>query len=115
MRELARDREPQARSVARPRPERTEDPLALDGADARARVRHGDGDRPVVLCEPESDAAAVGRPGEGVVEEVRDDLQQAIAVRRDDGIGADGALVVDTASTGLLREALVGLFEEEAK
>src|SRR4029079_1060108 len=81
LRELARDRKPEARSLAGPRPERAEDPLALLRPDARARVRNRDRDCPVHRAKAEVDASAVGSPRECVVEEIGDDLQQPVTVR----------------------------------
>ena len=71
-----------------------------------------DGDGAVVAASPSSISAAVGRPGEGVVEQVGDDLENAVAVGRDDRVGTERALVLDPAAPRLLAEALVGLLEE---
>ena len=64
------------------------------------------------MSKYEVDAAPVGRPGERVVEQIRDDLQEAIAVGLEDGIGGERALVLDPPPARLLPEALIGLLEE---
>src|ERR671934_262231 len=65
-RELARDREPEPRPAAIPRPERTEDPVALLRRDPRTAVVDGHADRPVRRPQLERDPASVGRPAEGI-------------------------------------------------
>src|SRR5205823_14590827 len=88
-RQLTRDREPQPRAAAVARPEGTEDPLPLHGRDPRAAVVDRDVDGPIRRAQLELDPAAVGRPAEGVGEQVRDDLEDAVAVRDEHRIRRD--------------------------
>src|SRR5262249_35589536 len=80
VRELVCDRQPEPRSAALVLgPEGPEDPLAILVGNARAGVANGHRHAPVLLAEVEVDAAAVRRPAKGVREQVRDDLQHAVA------------------------------------
>src|SRR5262249_56778086 len=79
-RELAGDRQPEAGALAVARPERPEDPLLLVCCDAGPVVLDGNADRPVLLRERDADPAAVRGPTERVREQVRDHLQDAVAV-----------------------------------
>ena len=79
-----------------------------------AAVGDVDGDRPVVARQLEADAAAVGRPAEGVREQVRDDLQHAVAVGDDHGRAVRLLRVLDAAAAGLLGEGRVGAVAEPA-
>src|SRR5205823_4079594 len=101
-RQLVRDRETQPGAAAPTRPERPEDPLALRRPDPRAAVVDHDVDRPVGRAQLEADPPAVGRPAEGVRQQIRDDLEHAIAVRDDHGLGVDPAAVLDSAPPRLL-------------
>src|SRR4029077_15592163 len=57
LRELVRDREPEARAAAVARPERPEDPLPLSRRDAWSAVHDRHRDVAVLLLEAELDAA----------------------------------------------------------
>ena len=106
-RELARDREPEAGAAAVARPERPEDPLALArripgpvSSTATATV-------PFAARQLEPDPAAVGRPAERVREQVRDDLEHAVAVGDDHRARPRPRGVVDRAPPRLLGERRV--------
>ena len=104
MRELARDREPEPGPATVARPERPEDPFQLLVVDSRSGVRHDDRHRAVRGRERELDAAAFRRPAERVREQVRDDLEHAVAVRDDHRLRADVGAVVDRATPGDVSE-----------
>src|SRR3954465_588409 len=99
-RQLVRNREPEAGAGVVPRPERAEDPVALGWRDAGAGVVDGDRHAPVGCAELELDLAAVGRPAKRIREEVRDDLQHAVAVRDDRRARVEALLVADPAAAG---------------
>ena len=83
-RQLARDREAEPRAAAVARPERPEDPLPVGRLDPRARCRRPRRRR----CRWRSPSASSTRPPSGVQrkrvrEQVRDDLEDAVAVGDD--------------------------------
>src|SRR5215217_2411522 len=84
LRELARDREAEAGSPTDIiGPERPEDPIDVVLRDPWPRVGHAHGDAAVVGDELEVDLAAVRRPPERVRQQIRDDLEHAVAVGED--------------------------------
>src|SRR5206468_12737678 len=88
-RELTRDRQAEPGAFAVVRPERAEDPLLLVGADPRPRVLDRDVDVLVLRAQVQADAASVRRPAESVREQVRDDLEDAVAGGDDHWLGGD--------------------------
>ena len=78
-----RDGKAEARALGVARHEGTEDALRVVGRDARPGVRHVDPDGAVGRVEPDADGASVGRPAERVLQQVRDHLEDAVAVRDD--------------------------------
>ena len=115
-RELPRDRESEPRPVHVVRDEGLEDAAALTLRDTRARISHVHAHAPVVGHELEIDATPVRRPPERIAEEIRDDLQHAIAVREDDGRLRDALEpVVDLATASLLGEGVVRVVEDASQ
>src|SRR6185503_4014958 len=110
--ELPRDREAEPRALAVARPEGTKDALLLLERDPRAAVADAEGETAVLGVEGERDLAAVGGPLERVHEQVGDNLEHAVAVRRDHRRLAHVLPVADFAPLGLLGERLVGLLEQ---
>ena len=111
-RELPRDRKPEAGALAVVRPEGTEDPLLLLFPDPGAAVCDRDVDLSVLGAQREIDAAPVRSPAERIREQVRDDLQDAVAVGDDHGLGREVLRVVDPARLRLLAERRVRLLDE---
>src|SRR5690349_3415666 len=103
-RELARDREAEPGTPAVAREEGTEDPLPLLRTDPGPGVGDADRDGPVLGGEREIDATAVGRPAEGVRDQVGDDLEHTVPVGDDHRLGLQVAAVVDRAAPSLLAE-----------
>src|SRR5205085_11347867 len=112
--ELVRDREAEPGPGVVPRPERTEDPVALLDGHARAIVVDRDGDAAVRGRQLEADAAAVRWPAEGVREQVGDDLEHAVAVGDDRRARGEVLDVRDPAAPGLLPVCRVGALTEAA-
>ena len=105
-RQLAGDRQPEPGAAAVPRPERPEDPLAVGRLDPRSGVRDRDRDGAVRGGERELDPTAVGRPPEGVGEQVGDDLEHPVTVGDDHRRTVAVAAVVDLAGVSPPRRRL---------
>ena len=97
-----------------PGPERPEDPLRHLRLDPRSRIRDRDLDLVVRRGEREVDTPSRRRPLDRVRDQVRDDLQDAVAVGDEHGVTVELELVLDAARVRLRRERRVGALAEHA-
>src|SRR5581483_8886291 len=102
------------RPAAVARPERPEDALPLLLRNPGARIGDGHADRAVARRQLELDATAGRRPVDRVPEQVRDDLEDTVAVGHEHGAAVERELVVELPGPRLGRERGVGALAEDA-
>ena len=75
-----------------------EDEWEVLRCDARSSIRHGEGGAPGLALESDGDSAAFGSMGNGVLQQIADDLGETVGVTLDGW--RSGALRLDGYATG---------------